>query len=97
MKMYSKTEKESILNKIENNRNLYELNGGMYEEHEPVLCMFTDKPVVHVYNDKHNKKIPIGWAVNVKLSNSEIITCIATHFTYDEEDIDQDTDDFIVS
>jgi hypothetical protein len=91
--MYSKKIKRSIIKKIENNRDLFEMKGE-YENHKPVLCMFTDNYVVHVYH-KDAKEYPIGWAVNVKLSNGEMISCIATHYTYDRDDID-DNDDFVI-
>lgn len=92
--MHSQTEKEMIIKKIENNRKSYEMNGD-YETHHPILCMFTDKPAVHVYNEKaDDEKYLNGWAVNVTLSNGDTISCLASHHSYDEQDID-DEDDFI--
>lgn len=87
--------KLAILNNIEKNRSSYEIVGN-YENHKPILCMFTDKKIVHVYNEITEKdKYSIGWAVNVELSNGEIISCIASNDSYDENDIDEN-DNFII-
>lgn len=80
--------KENIVEKITLNRDKYEMKGE-YESHSPILCMFTDKPVVHEYNETKDETIVRGWAVNVKLGD-EVILCIASHNSYTTNEIDND-------